>query len=212
VEGEVAFEKRFGARNQLELAVPFATRRHAPGEAGTFSGLAVGDLVVAYKRVLLHRAGAGTIVSAIGEVALPTGDTLRGGGAGTTIFEPSIAAAQLLPFNSFVQLQGGVGLPADRERVERELFARAAFGTTLTAGYGRAFSPMVEVTRTGLLRGGEDPEWDVIPQVQVTLSRRQHVKASLGVAVPVAETAARPRRLVAYVIWDWFDGGLLDGW
>jgi len=33
--------------------------------------------------------------------------------------------------------------------------------------------------------------WDVVPQMQVTISRRQHIRANLGVLVPVNNTAGR---------------------
>jgi hypothetical protein len=53
---------------------------------------------------------------------------------------------------------------------------------------------------------------DLVPQMQVTLSRRQHVRANLGVQVPVSHTAGRPVQVTFYVLWDWFDGGLFEGW
>jgi hypothetical protein len=56
------------------------------------------------------------------------------------------------------------------------------------------------------------PTGDLVPQVQVTLSTRQHVMASLGVRVPLNERADRPTRLLFYVLWDWFDGPLFGGW
>jgi len=50
-----------------------------------------------------------------------------------------------------------------------------------------------------------------VPQVQVTLSRREHVRGSVGVKVPVTNTD-RPVQVMFYVLWDWFDGRLVDGW
>jgi hypothetical protein len=52
----------------------------------------------------------------------------------------------------------------------------------------------------------------VVPEFQVTLSRRQHVRAALGYDVPLNDTAGRSTQLMMYVLWDWFDGGLLEGW
>lgn len=51
-----------------------------------------------------------------------------------------------------------------------------------------------------------------IPQLQVTLSRRQHVLLNVGVRIPLTHTGARPTRVATYLLWDWFDGGLLEGW
>ena len=55
-------------------------------------------------------------------------------------------------------------------------------------------------------------DWDIVPQFQVTLSQRQHVRVNLGVSIPVTNTADRPIQAVMYVLWDWFDGGLREGW
>jgi hypothetical protein len=56
-------------------------------------------------------------------------------------------------------------------------------------------------------------EWDVAPQLQVTLSRRQHVMVSGGLRIPVTQRDERHTQVVAYFLWDWFDGGLWrDGW
>lgn len=46
----------------------------------------------------------------------------------------------------------------------------------------------------------------------MTLAKRQHIMASLGVRVPVSDTANRPTQLLFYFLWNWFDGPLLGGW
>jgi hypothetical protein len=46
----------------------------------------------------------------------------------------------------------------------------------------------------------------------VTLSKRQHVRANVGLQVPVTNRAGRPMQVVFYFLWDWFDGRLLEGW
>ena len=54
--------------------------------------------------------------------------------------------------------------------------------------------------------------WDVVPQMQVTISKRQHIRANLGVRIPVNNTLGRPVQLEFYLLWDWFDGRLNEGW
>ena len=51
-------------------------------------------------------------------------------------------------------------------------------------------------------------EWDVVPQMQVSLSKLQHVLLSVGVRVPLNEREDRKPQLLTYLLWDWFDGGL----
>lgn len=206
----LAYERRIGVRSQWELEIPFGIQQQSTD--GGWSGAMLGDIAVAFKRVLLARADRGTIVSLMNEVALPTGDSHRGMGNGVTIFESSLAAAQVLPFESFLQLQSGVEIPANRAKGDHEAFGSAVLGTTIAPGRGRAWTPMMELTASRSIDRHEDPAYDLIPQLQLTLSRRQHVKAAFGMRLPVSERAGRTRELLGYVIWDWFDGGLFDGW
>ena len=70
---------------------------------------------------------------------------------------------------------------------------------------------MLEVLASTELEGG-GVDWDVVPQIRVSLNQRQHVLANVGVRLPVTNTETRDTALLFYVLWDWFDGGLLDGW
>jgi len=42
------------------------------------------------------------------------------------------------------------------------------------------------------LATGASTDWDVVPQFQVTLSKRQHIRADVGVRIPVTNTGGRP--------------------
>jgi hypothetical protein len=70
---------------------------------------------------------------------------------------------------------------------------------------------MLEVVSTRALSSGAGVHWDLVPQCQVTLSRRQHIMASAGVRVPVDNPGASTS-LYVYLLWDFFDGGFLEGW
>jgi hypothetical protein len=59
---------------------------------------------------------------------------------------------------------------------------------------------------------GEDSEWDVVPQLQVSLSKLQHVMVSAGLRIPVSERDTRRTQFVTYLLWDWFDGSFFDFW
>ena len=48
--------------------------------------------------------------------------------------------------------------------------------------------------------------------MQITLNKRQHVRVNIGVRTPINNTAGRNTQLLFYALWDWFDGGLRDGW
>jgi hypothetical protein len=209
VESRFVYEHRLGPRNQWEVIVPLAAK---DGGAGWQRGL--GDVVFGFKRALYHSLERGSIFSAGGEVIFPTGKEDRGLGSGTTIFEPFVLYGQILPRDLFVQMHGAVELPADTARAGREALWRTAVGWTYAqhGGAGRAWSPIVELLAARELASGATTHWDVVPQMQVTLSRRQHIMASGGVQIPVNDRTGRSTRVMFYVLWDWFDGGLFAGW
>ena len=71
---------------------------------------------------------------------------------------------------------------------------------------------MVEFVAARDLVDKAKTDWDTVPQLQVTISRRQHIKADLGLRVPVNNTAGRSTQVMFYILWDWQDGRLNEGW
>jgi mono/diheme cytochrome c family protein len=212
VMNEFVYERRFGARNQFEIVIPFGYReRTIDGEQDWVAGL--GDVVLGVKHALFHSHASGSILSTAAEIKLPTGDETDGFGSGTSVFEAFVSYGQLLPADAFLQFQGVLELPFDTERADNEAALRFVVGRTFTQGsWGRAWSPMVEVLAGRDLESGATTHWDLVPQFQVTLNKRQHVMANVAVRIPVNDTDAREPRILVYVLWDWFDGGLFDGW
>jgi mono/diheme cytochrome c family protein len=210
IGNELVYERRIGARNQLEVKVPIDLQD--TDGAGWQRGL--GDIAVGFKRAVAHSAARGSILSAGGEIVFPTGKENQGLGSGTTTFEPFLLYGQILPHDTFLHAHAGLELPADRDRASSEAFWRVAGGWTFAQdrGAGRAWSPMIELLGARDLESGAATRWDVVPQVQVTLNRRQHVMANVGVQLPVNDRSGRGTRLVVYLLWDWWDGGLFDGW
>lgn len=209
VSTEFVYEKRFGPRNQIEIKLPFQTTR----ASGEWNGGA-GDLALGFKRVLSHSLARGNIFSLAGEVILPTGDGAAGLSKDTVVFESFASYGQMLPRDMFFQFQGGIELPNDTRKASREGFWRGALGKTYTQNgpFGRAWSPMVEVLGARELTSGAITHWDIVPQVQVTLNTRQHVRFNVGWRMPLNDRTGRHSRVVMYFLWDWFDGGLRDGW
>ena len=209
-ENVFLYEKRFGARNQWEIAVPFDFRER-PGQP--WSG-GLGDVALGVKRAFWHNGRRATsIVSGGLEVILPTGDPDTGRGKGTTVFEPFVAYGQALPADSFLQLLVAIELPIHSDRAQQEGIWRGALGKSFVSGrFGRTWSPMVEVLGARGLETDEKIQWDVVPQMQVTLNTRQHVMANAGVRIPATDADVRSATVVAYLLWDWFDGGFFEGW
>jgi hypothetical protein len=106
----------------------------------------------------------------------------------------------------------GGGIPFDRAQAD-EAFWRMVAGRQFRQGeFGRLWAPMVEVLGSRELTSGAPTHWDIVPQMHVTLSTRQHIRANVGVRVPVNERAGRSTQVLGYFLWEWFGGGLLTGW
>jgi hypothetical protein len=208
IESELAYEKRFTARGQLEIAIPFDS---LPADDGARVG-GVGDVAFGWKQVLF--ASHSSIVSGQGEIILPTGNTSKGIGSGVTTFGLFAAYGQLLPAQAFALGQLGTDQPTAADEAPRTLFWRAAFGRSFRQeeGVGRMWSPMLEIVSEREFAADASAAVDLVPQIQVTLNRRQHVRVNAGYQIPATSRAGRPKQVVFYLLWDWFDGGFFEGW
>jgi hypothetical protein len=103
-----------------------------------------------------------------------------------------VAVGQVLPSDGFVQFQGGFEIPWNRDTLEIKGFWRTAIGRSFVEDrFGRAWTPMVEIAGARPPDRGERTQWDVIPQRQVTLSRRQHIMVNAGGRIPLTERSER---------------------
>jgi hypothetical protein len=147
-------------------------------------------------------------------MSVPTGNRAKGFGSGTTTFETFVLLGQNLPRSTFFQIQTGFELPTDRTKASNAYVFKSAAGKVFTqnGGVGRAWTPMVEFIGDRDLETGARTNWDIVPEMQVTLNKRQHVRIGGGVRTPLNNTAGRSTQLSFYVLWDFFDGGLREGW
>ncbi len=208
-ETKLIYEKRVGARGQYELVLPYVTLD--PG-AGNKLEHGFGDVAIAYKHVLAHSLDRGYILSAVGELSLPTGSKESGLGEGHSVMEVFFAAGKQLPRDFFIQSRAIYKAPLNGSTREAEL--QVAIGRAMTSGgpFGRQWNPMVEVLAARPLESGARTEWDWVPQVQFSINQRQHLLGSIGVRLPLTDRGSRDAQIGVYFLWDWFDGGLRDGW
>jgi mono/diheme cytochrome c family protein len=209
VTTDIIHEQRFGVHNQIEIDVPFLFQ----DQAHTWFG-GVGDATIGFKREMWSSLRSGSILSLFGGVLVPSGNRSRGFGSGTTTLETFAAFDQLFPTNTFIQFQAGAELPRHTDIAPQNVFWRTAVGQSFAArqGLARLWSPMLEFTASRDLVTGAKTSWDVVPEMQVTISRRQHIRANLGFLKPVSNIAGRPGQVVFYLLWDWADGKLTEGW
>jgi mono/diheme cytochrome c family protein len=205
----IIHEQRFGQKNQIEVDVPieFQNQNHI-----WYGG--VGDTTLAVKRVMYSNLDSGSILSLQGGFLLPVGNRTRGFGAGTTTFETFAAFDQLFRTDTFIQTQFGADLPFKTSIAPQSLFFNTAIGQSIAAdhGLGRLWTPMFEFIASRDLMTGAKTDWDVLPEMQITVSRRQHIRADLGLQIPATNTGGRQKRIVFYLLWDWQDGRLNEGW
>jgi len=213
VLARLVFEKRLGKRSQFEVAVPFgAVERPAsgPGKGAWQGGL--GDVAFGFKHVLAGVRSTGTILSGLAEVVLPTGREDRGMGSGHVVLEPVLLLGQDLGPAGFLHLQGGFEVPIEAGTTTEGLW-RLAYGRTITQGrFGRAWTPMVELLGWVDVEPGASAHWDLAPQIQLSLSTRQHISLCLAARIPLEPGNDRTIGVWAYLLWEWFDGGLWEGW
>jgi mono/diheme cytochrome c family protein len=203
------YEHRYGSRGTWEVSVPFTAGQI---DAGGPWRRGIGDVEISVRQTLHASFERGRILAVGGAVTLPTGRERLGLGNGYSVVEPFLLAGQMLGANGFVQVQAAYEIPTDRTRAVNEGLVRTAFGYSFAqaGGRGRSWTPMAEVMVARPADGSA--EWDVVPQMQVSLSKLQHVLMSVGVRLPVNERLERKPELATYLIWDWFDGGFFRFW
>jgi hypothetical protein len=206
---DVIHEQTFAGRNQLEVDVPV---NYAQQNGHWTSG--VGDITVGLKREIFSSERTGSILSAQGGILLPTGDSHRGFGAGITQLEPFLAYDQLITDRTFLQLQLGSDLPVNTSVAPRSLFFNSSVGGSWAPdhGLGRLYTPMVEFVATRDYTSGASTAWDVVPEIQVTVSKRQHIRAAVGYRKPFTDVSGRAPQVDFYVLWDWAEGHFWNGW
>jgi len=209
-ETHLIYEQRFGTSSQVEVDVPILFGKQNDIWSGGF-----GDVALGVKHVVLSSLDTGSIVGVQGGFRFPSGDRARGFGSGTTTFEPFVAFDQLFRTDTFVQMQLGAELPFDTGAAPDSVFFNSAVGQSFAADHdlGRIlWSPMCELLMSRDLKSGATADWDILPQVQVTVSHRQHIRVDLGLRVPVNDTSGRPIQVMFYALWDWQDGKFTEGW
>jgi mono/diheme cytochrome c family protein len=195
------------ARGDADRVTTAFLYEHRVGRRGQYEIFTedVSEIGGAYKHVLFDNWRRGSILAGGGEIRF------NDSGA---VFEAFGAFSQALPYvtDGFVHAHAGLEIPTGNTAAN-EVFWRTAIGkSVMNQTWGRAWSPMIELLAARELESGAPVEWDALPQLQVSLSTRQHVLVSVGVRMPLSQRSERQSSVMAYLLWDWFDGGFLSGW
>ncbi len=200
-EGELSGEMRIGARGWLEASVPTASiDPHDDGPAT----VGVGDAALAYRHVLLAAPTWGSIVSGGVELAIPTGNSRNGVGAGTPVVKPQLLSGHRLG-PVVVQTQVLADLPGNTTKADRQMLYRLALQLPL-GPYKRSLVPAVELEQSQALASSVHAYTLLGPTLYTGLSRRGHVAMAVGAQVPVAGTRPFNWRFGTFLLWEWADG------
>jgi mono/diheme cytochrome c family protein len=228
VGNTLIYEQILDKLDQLEVAVPVNWNHR---DSGGYTG-GIGDVAVGVKHVLSSHLNGGTgplfertgsILSVQAEVVLATGDQTQGLGSGQTSVGGFAAYDVLLPRQVFLEFQAGADVPLHSNHGgnayalssgSNAAYFRTALGKNISGdeNLGRLWSPMIEFVADRNLNAGAVTDWDAVAEFEVTLNRRQHVRAAAGYRIPINDTLGRSKQILFYFLWDWFDGGLLEGW
>ncbi|MEI9813961.1 MAG: cytochrome c [Acidobacteriota bacterium] len=211
-------EKRFGAIQNIEIRFR-GNFQKTP--SGSWQG-SVGDTTFEYKRSLLVNNRTKSLIGWGSEVLIPTGNP-NNGGTGITEAEQFLTYTQILPKNAYFLQQIGAEGPIRRHDDPIQAYARTTLGKVFLAdrGFGRAFSVANEFITTRNFASHQNWTLTLVPQIQVTVSRRQHMRLGIGVNLPVIQgppnagaiiNPTGPKQLTFYWLWDTFDGGFFEGW
>ena len=158
VGNELLYEHRIGARAQYEIKVPILSQQSEPGSPWNNG---VGDIELALRRTFYANLDRGSVFAAGAALVVPTGDESKGLGNGFWIYEPFAMWGQIIGANGFVQLHTGVEIPSDPTLGTNEAFVRTALGYTVAQnnGFGRAWTPMLEVLAANLAMAMRNGTW-----------------------------------------------------
>ena len=177
VANMLVLEKRVGSSGQIEAVLPYTFTKEDSDWAHGF-----GDVALGYKHKLYHNDATGSIFSVVGEYITPTGDVSKGTGGETPVFETFAALGQALPRDAFVQLQSGFEFPLHTAVAPKAWYLHTAIGQSYSAGggLGRTWTPMLEVIVDRDFESGAKTNWDLVPQLQIPLSKRMHILGNVG--------------------------------
>jgi mono/diheme cytochrome c family protein len=203
IGAELSYERRVGARGQLEVALPALLNdvKHGGPTAG-----GLGDVGLAYKQVVYAGLEPRAIAALTTDLVLPTGEPTKGTGVGTVVFAPALVGGAA--FAGFIlQAQLRAELPIEIDRAPRVMPYRAALQYPLGA-MRRSLVPALELESEQRIDGEFHDATVLGPTFYVPLSLRGHVAVGMGAQVPVSAHHPFDYRVGAFLLWDYLDGPL----
>jgi mono/diheme cytochrome c family protein len=194
------FEKRIGARGQIELSIPFNIRD--PKDGATVGG--VGDLEAGLKYVLYDNPESLFILSGGLGLGIPTGSFRRELGEGTTTLAPFLATGKA--WGDFVA-QGSLKFeyPFVSRRAPKAVFYDLALSYPIfDQGRGTEAHAMMEFNATSEW-GNQNPkhfQLYLTPGFRKGLTPAGNWAVAFGVQVPVTREREANYRVLGYLLYE----------
>ncbi len=131
-------------------------------------------------------------------------------------FIPYIAAAKRLTDKITFQSTARADLPFDRFSDGSVELSGVVHWTP--SPWPRSLHPGLELVASFPIERGtgsdraDFAQLSLIPQAQIGLSKGGHIALNLGAELPINDTDRYDYKAYLYLIWDFADGGLLQGW
>ena len=195
------YEFRIGKRAQGVLEIT----HESSGSNSEF-----GHFEPGFKYVLKHDRRAGFILTGAAQFGVPLNSDAH------WEFLPYLAVGKII--NDDFTFQGSGRLKLDLEDSDKNSaeFAGVVHWTHTT--WPRNVFPGLEIVAevpfqrgTGAARK-DAVQVSILPQARIGLNKRGNIALNVGVELPVNDTNRYDWRGYIYFIWDFADGGLLEGW
>ncbi len=200
-KGILEYEFRIGKRGQGVLEATYED---------TSSSSRFGHLEPGFKYVLHHDRQAGFILTGAAQVGVPLNSDAH------WEFLPYLAVGKVI--NDDFTFQGSGRLKLDLEDSDNSSAEIAGIvhwtHTTVPRNVFPALELVAEVPferGTGATRK-DAVQVSVLPQARIGLNKRGNIALNVGVELPINATDRYDWRGYVYFIWDFADGGLLEGW
>ncbi|MBL1142621.1 MAG: cytochrome c [Proteobacteria bacterium] len=206
VRNVLEIEKRIFKNTQLSLELSHSIDDGIDNGHGNFDQIEPGIKQVIYENVSQQFiASVGTLLAIKTEERAASDEVI-----------PYIAVAKRLTKTLTMQGTARSTLPLDKfSEGNVELSSVVHWSPSL---WPRSFKPGLELVASFPIDRGAGSsrksfaQLSLIPQTQIGLNKRGHIMLNLGAEIPLNDTERYDYRGYAYLIWDFADGGLFDGW
>jgi len=199
-------ERRFFKNWQWSLEV-----RHAVDDGVDDGGNNIDQIEPGLKAVLYANAENQSIISAGTLLAIKTEER-----AASDEIIPFIAFGKGLSRNFTFQGTARANLPVDG--FSDGVMELSGVVHWIPSLWPQTFKPGLEIVSAFPFERGaginrrEFAQISLIPQAQIGLNTRGHVALNIGAELPLNDTGRYDYRAFIYLLWDFADGGLFEGW